>query len=232
MYLIGVRTVGLAIPLLAVRLLASLNSRDYSAQRPGTSGVESAPTPHSSSVVEDLNEGALVTVGKATKPYTQLTVFMDFECPYCRDLDKSLKVLEAEADSDSLKIIFRSFPKPKHAWAMPAAIAAVCAVEQNQRYYFELSDYFYGHQHDLTESTVYSAARESLAKDTMFDRVRFNRCVESGVGKKVVDADIALGVRSGVMFTPTLFVNEKPIVGNRSLGDLRALLLSASPLQP
>jgi protein-disulfide isomerase len=140
-------------------------------------------------------------------------------------------VLEAEAEADSLRIIFRSFPKSKHAWAMPAAIASVCGAEQNQRYYFDLSTYFYAHQPDLTASTVYSAAREVLANDNRFDSERFNICIANGMGKKIVDADIALGVRFGVSFTPTLFLNEKRFVGNRDLASLRRLLLRTSSLE-
>ena len=189
-----------------------------------------AQTLGSSHVIEDLNKAVLVSVGRKDRPAIQVTVFTDFQCPYCRDLDASLRVLEDEADMDSLEIIFRSFPKAQHPWAMQAAVLATCGAEQKQRYYFDLSSYFYAHQQDLEEATVYSTARDLLSTDKTFDVTSFDHCVTGGTGARIVGADIALGLRSGVVFTPTLFLNDRKVVGSKDLATLRTLLKTTRPL--
>jgi protein-disulfide isomerase len=186
--------------------------------------------PGSDPITTALSHDALVMVGADSHASKQLTVFLDFQCPYCRQMNVTLHKLSPDVDQRKISIIYRFFPMPQHSWAMSASVAAACAAKQNQKYYFELSDYFFGHQVELTDSSILRSSASHLSSEKQFDKQKFRECIDSGDGKQIVENDIALGNSLGVRSTPTIFINSQATVGSLSEGQLRALLEYAPPL--
>ena len=60
---------------------------------------------------------------------------------------------------------------------------------------------------------------EEFALDIGVDTAALDDCVRSGRMQGLIDADKALGRSLGVRSTPTVFVNEKRIVGAQPEGD-------------
>lgn len=60
----------------------------------------------------------------------QITVFSDFQCPYCASLAKTLAVVVTD-DPGRLFVRHRHYPRgASHPYAEEAALAAECAVDQ------------------------------------------------------------------------------------------------------
>lgn len=69
-------------------------------------------------------------IGRQDAAY-ELVIWTDYQCPACRQFEKSLDTVRAQL-GDSLAVIYRYDPLPIHPLAFPAAVAAECANEQGQ----------------------------------------------------------------------------------------------------
>jgi protein-disulfide isomerase len=164
-----------------------------------------AQTPVTSSLapprVALSTEGAPLA-GSPSAP-VRIVVFTDFECPYCKESEPALKRI-AQQYGDRVAIYFRNYPLPNHLYAMPSAIAAVCAAEQGR--YLPYHDYLFEHQHELK-----SADYAGWAEMTGLDRAKFEACRNSAEARKQVERDIREAVAAGVSGTPTFFVNGRAV---------------------
>lgn len=155
-----------------------------------------------------------------------VTVFSDFQCPYCSQAAKAL--LQDILTRGGVQLEFRHFPLPMHAWAMPAAEVAACARQQDERYFWSFHDYFFEHQKEVNAENLISSALDYAARLAGFDSEALKSCMASKSSAEEVTQDILLGKEIGVTGTPTLFVNGQRIVGYR-LQQLRALIEQEMP---
>ena len=103
------------------------------------------------------------------------------------------------------------FDFPLRDRTMVAAEAAQCAGRQNQ----------YWRYHDLLFRTVSSWNRGSdprpildrMASDMGLDSKAFAKCMDSHDTRGEIEASRSAGISLGVNSTPTLFINNKRIVG-------------------
>jgi len=156
-------------------------------------------------------EGAPL-LGSPSAP-VRVVVFTDFECPYCKESEPALKRI-ARQYGDHVAFYFRNYPLPNHLYAMPSAIAAVCAAEQGR--YLPYHDFLFEHQAEL-KSADYGAWAAALG----LDRAKFDACRASDAAKKQVERDIREGVAAGVSGTPAFFVNGRAV---RDEAGLRAVV--------
>lgn len=140
--------------------------------------------------------------GKAGAPVT-IVEFSDFECPYCRAAQPALQqVLERWAGR--VRLVFKHFPLERHAGALPAARAAVCAGSQGR--FWELHDRIFAATGPLTAAFLRSAA------DGAGVNIReFEACMGSEESLEPVRKDILLGRTVGVAGTPAFFVNREQV---------------------
>jgi protein-disulfide isomerase len=143
--------------------------------------------------------GAAV-VGPPSAP-VRIVVFTDFECPYCREAEYTLKTLR-EQYGDRLSIYYMNYPLPNHLYAQPAAVAATCAEAQGK--YMAYHDYLFAHQEEL-KTADYAAWAEKAG----LDRKAFEAYQASGEPKRRVEQHIREGVAAGVSSTPTFLVNGR-----------------------
>jgi protein-disulfide isomerase/uncharacterized membrane protein len=143
--------------------------------------------------------------GPADAPVT-IIVFTDFECPFCRRMHQSLQALMNRFPG-KIRMAFRHFPLSRHKWAKRAAEFSYCAQQQSR--FWSFADSVFAHQDRLSEEILHTYARHSK----IADMEGFNRCVETGQGRKAVAEDIAEGKDLGVKSTPTLFINGRFFTG-------------------
>jgi protein-disulfide isomerase len=158
-------------------------------------------------------------VGSPSAP-VRIVVFTDFECPYCKESEATLKRI-AQQYGNRVAFYFRNYPLPNHLYAMPSAIAAVCAEEQGR--YLPYHDILFQHQNELK-----SADYDLWAEMAGLDRAKFDACRASAEAKKQVESDIREGVAAGVAGTPTFFVNGRIVRDDAALRAVVAEEINAA----
>ncbi len=136
--------------------------------------------------------------------------FSDFQCPYCRRANDTLKQLRERYPSQ-LRVVYKQFPLDNiHPRARAAAEASLCAADQDRFW-----DY-----HDLLFESASALADEDLqrfAERAELDLAAFQDCFEGGVHAQTVEADVAEGIEAGVSGTPAFFVNGIKLSGAKSV---------------
>jgi protein-disulfide isomerase len=180
--------------------------------------------------LEALTRGDFPSVGPKSAPVT-LTLFFDFECPFCAQMASGLMKDILPAQGDRVRVLFRNFPLEMHPWARPAAEAAACAAQQGNRYFWNLHDFLFDHQKEIKPDSLTTKVDEQAAKWSGFDVAKFDTCVAKRDTAAQIDRDLAFGREAGVSGTPTLFINGQRIVGFKP-EQIRTLIRQMSDAQP
>jgi protein-disulfide isomerase len=154
--------------------------------------------------------------GPADAPVT-VVVFSDFECPYCASLNTTLDRITAEK-GEQIRIVYRQFPLDQiHPHARKAAEASLCADEQGK--FWEMHD-------ALFKSPIRLELEELKAKAAAIglDPRRFDSCLSSGKYADRVRVDLDAGQAAGVVSTPTLFINGRPVIGSRPYQEILKII--------
>ena len=130
-----------------------------------------------------------------------VATFMDFQCPFCRDLVPVLDLLRSEYGSQ-ITVEFHHFPLPGHRHALKAAMVAECADRQGK---FEEMYYTLFQQMDSLGTKTWTA----LASEAGIpDLAVFNACQMLPRSEfPRIDAGRELGLSIGVEGTPRIWVN-------------------------
>lgn len=141
--------------------------------------------------------------------------FSDFQCPYCKGAQNTLKELLRDYGKD-VRLVFRHLPLDIHAQAFASAQAAFCAGEQG----------FFWQYHDaLFASVSFSPETHNrLASSLGLNVIKFESCLRSEKSRVAVLADMQEAKRLGVDGTPTFIVNGKLIRGTPGLKDFRSII--------
>jgi protein-disulfide isomerase len=154
--------------------------------------------------------------GAATAAVT-IVEFSDFQCPFCsRTLPTVEKVLK-EYDG-KVKVVFRNFPLEFHDKAAKAAEAGACANDQGK--FWEMHDKMFGNQQKLAVEDLKAAAHGIAG----IDAGKFDKCLDSGEKKQLVDADQKAGQDAGVQGTPAFFVNGLFINGAQPFEQFKEII--------
>lgn len=139
-----------------------------------------------------------------------------YACPYTKKAEPVVKEVLNYYEG-KVNVQFKSFVIPHHDMAVPAAIAADCAAEQGK--YANYHDLLFDNQENLTNYSFIQLA-ESLGMDIN----EFSECFGSDKFISELDEDTLMGVRAGVVGTPTFFINDKKIVGPKPFRTFKAVI--------
>jgi protein-disulfide isomerase len=143
--------------------------------------------------------------GNADAPVT-IVEFADFQCPYCKKTESTLKELLKKYDG-RVKLAYRDFPLSQiHEHAEMAAEASHCALAQGK--YWEMHDAMFANQAKLDESGLVKTAA-SLG----MNQNAFESCLKSDEYKSEIQRDIDAGLQAGVNATPAFFINGEFLNG-------------------
>lgn len=133
--------------------------------------------------------------------------FSDFQCPYCRAVQPTLKNLLAKYEG-LVSLAYRDLPlRDIHPQAQLAAEASRCAGEQGK--FWEYHDLLFENQNKLNREGLVEQARALKLDETPFDS-----CLSSGRYKAQIEQDRQLGLRAGVSGTPGFIINGNLFTGN------------------
>jgi protein-disulfide isomerase len=138
------------------------------------------------------------TRGPANAPVT-IVEFSDFQCPYCGREYPVIERLMKEYDG-KVRLVFRHYPLDFHPFAEKAAEAGACAQDQGK--FWELHDKMFSNQAKLAVDDL-----KGYAKSVGLDAAKFDKCLDSGEKKQLVEDDLKAGSAAGVSGTPAFFIN-------------------------
>jgi protein-disulfide isomerase len=141
------------------------------------------------------------------KAAVTIVEFGDFQCPYCREAESSLRTVMEHHPQD-VRLVFRNLPLTQiHPNAKVAAEAAVCADRQGR--FWEMHDAMYEDQSALTADALkMTATRLGL------DAGSFAACLTDDSTARSLAADAEAARELGLSGTPYFFINGRPIDGN------------------
>lgn len=171
----------------------------------------------------NLPAGQSAVLGNANAPIT-LTVFSDYECPYCAKADVFLQdVLKDPELKDKVRVVFKQFPLPFHKSARPAAKAALAAGEQG-------SDKFWAMTQKIFENQAPGALTPDnlakWAKASGVDMKKFELALKNDDAKfeAMIKADMDLGINvAHVGGTPAMYINGWELK-QRSMDGIKDLI--------
>jgi protein-disulfide isomerase len=142
--------------------------------------------------------------GASSAPVT-IIEFSDFQCPFCRAAENSLKQVRQKY-GNQIRLVYMDFPLTFHPHAMDAARAARCAADQDK--FWQFHDALFLDQKKLDPDNL----KQTAAKIGL-DRGKFNACFSSDKQDAGIRKDMAEGSSLGVTGTPTFFINGRELVG-------------------
>ena len=130
--------------------------------------------------------------------------FSDFQCPFCGRFSSSTlpQVKKEYVDTGKVLFVYRDFPLDSiHPQAVPAALAAGCADEQDK--FWEYHDKIFQNQASLGDTSY-----KTWAAELGLDTTKFNDCYDSKKYAGEVQKDFQDGNDAGVSGTPTFYIGS------------------------
>lgn len=136
--------------------------------------------------------------------------FADYQCPACARFSEASKRLKEEyVQSGQVRFVYFDLPLRQHANAVPAAMAARCAGDQDT--YWGMHDVLYSQQSAWSNTGDPVAVFSGYAEQLGLNERRFRRCMESELHREAVERSLQVAMDLRVMSTPTVLVNNIPL---------------------
>lgn len=161
----------------------------------------------------------------------EVVVFDDYQCPYCARMYSTLFTDVMKTYGDRVRILYKDYPLPNHAWAVRAALDANCLAEQNHDAYWDFSDYVHANQRVITgekrplaeQLAALDKQAEEVAGKRALDMSKLKACIKTASDKAIM-ASVQEGDALGIDSTPTLYVNGEEVVGAVPTREFRRIL--------
>ena len=178
------------------------------------------PTPREHPMADDNTMGdpnALVVIEE----------FSDFQCSHCRDFfrDTEPRIINDYIATGQVYFIYRSRGDSPGGDSGRAMEAAYCAGDQNK--FWEMHDIIFAN-FSASDSGDYSVERLTAMGEAIgLDVDAFEDCLKDRKYRDRVEEDQIAAQEKGVQGTPTFFINDIIIVGNKPYGTFRANIEAA-----
>jgi len=147
----------------------------------------------------------------------KIVEFVDFQCPACAFGIKFLKTFFDQHPND-IYLQVKYFPLTNmHHHAMISALYSECAARQGK--FWALDDLMIPQQGQWAQLISPDPVFQSMAQQAGMDMGQLNTCLASDDARRVINDEKSLGQSLGISSTPTYFVNNKMVVGVKSLSD-------------
>ena len=143
--------------------------------------------------------------------------FSDYQCPFCRKFHDETYQSLLDAYPGQIRFVYRNLPLTSiHPNAMPAAVASLCANDQDAYW-----DY---HEKLFSSETLDEATYIQYAADLDLNVDTFTACLSDGSHDAFIQEDMQFALDLGVQSTPTFFVNGLAIVGAQPLANFQQII--------
>jgi protein-disulfide isomerase len=149
-----------------------------------------------------------------------MQVFSDFQCPFCKRVEETLKQVE-KSYGDKIRIVWRHNPLGMHPDAPLAAEAAQeIWKEKGKDAFWKFHDMLFEKQG--TPDGIKRPALESYAEQVGADMLRFKKALDSNSNKPFVDADSAAAGKAGISGAPAA------VIGSIEKGQVNGYFISGA----
>lgn len=163
-----------------------------------------------------------------TKSNVFLVEYSDTECPFCAQVNPTIKKLKTEYASQ-IAFVYRYFPLTQiHPHSFEESRAVYCVgkslgAAKREQYIDSIFDYKYERQNMVFPD----GQKELLAKNVGVNQETFNTCMQSQESSDAVNASIQDGTAAGVQGTPASFI----LIKNKRVYEVVALVDGARPYE-
>ncbi|MEX2228617.1 MAG: thioredoxin domain-containing protein [Dehalococcoidia bacterium] len=192
--------------------------------RPGSSVSDDPYVPIARAAVDGKSWGS------ASAP-VKVIEFADFQCPFCRAFSHDVEPLLAQEfiDAGTVQLTYHhlAFLGPESG---RAGEAAECAADQGRFWdYHDLLFLRQGRENSgaFSNGNLKDFARELRDAYADFDVDTFNRCLDSGGKRAVVDAATQEAASAGIAQTPSFLINGKLLTASQSIEVFRQAIQQA-----
>jgi protein-disulfide isomerase len=148
-----------------------------------------------------------------------LVEFSDFECPYCKQVEPTLKALLTRYPR-TLRLVWKDYPLPQHKSArLLANFAADAGSRGSSAGFWAVHDGLFARVGEADDGVL-----GELAGKAGLDGAQLLSAAHAGVHDAAIHADVALGERLAINGTPTFFANGRRIQGALALEQFDALI--------
>jgi protein-disulfide isomerase len=167
--------------------------------------------------------------GNPNAPVTMVE-YADFECPACQAYYPVIEQV-FDASSSTVRMVFREFPLPQHADAIPAAKAAEAA--GNQGKFWDMFGLIYANGPDWDTLADPTSVFVGYAQKLGLNISQFTSDMNSAVIAKKISDSVTVGTAAGIDATPTFFLNGHRIQNPESYDEfITAIQTAASSTTP
>jgi protein-disulfide isomerase len=145
--------------------------------------------------------------GNASSTVT-LVEYSDFQCPACAAYFSVVEKVFKE-NATKMQFVYRHFPLPQHANAIPASLASEAAGKQGK--FWEMYEMIFSTQKDWENSTDSAKIFSGYATKLGLDMKKYATDVTSKELADKISGSVKAGVKAGINSTPTFYLNGKKI---------------------
>ncbi len=146
--------------------------------------------------------------------------FFDYQCPYCRRVEDTMKDLLVRYPND-LRIVLRQNPLPFHARALPAAnLALEARAEKGDAGFLAANSALFDDQH----KTLDDAVLLQIGKDLKLDEKRVQAAITNNTHAKEIEADADLASDFKASGTPYFFINGQRLSGAQPIENFATVI--------
>lgn len=145
-----------------------------------------------------------------------LVEFADFQCPHCRMAADTMEKV-ANKYGDDIAFYYKHFPLSSHPRARQASIASMAAHEQGK--FWPMHDLLFKNQTALSPAKF-----KDFARQLGLNMSKFEEDMKDPAIIKKVETDRTEGEEAQLSGTPSLFVNGKHYMGEKTVEGISAYL--------
>ena len=147
----------------------------------------------------------------------KIVEYIDFQCPACAYGVKYLKTFFDQHPND-IYLQIRYFPLTNmHHHSMTSALYSECAARQGK--FWALDELMMAQQSQWSRLISPDPVFQAMAAQVGMNTQQLNTCLASDDARRVINDEKSVGQSLGIASTPTYFVNNKMVVGTKSLED-------------
>jgi protein-disulfide isomerase len=162
----------------------------------------------------------------------QVVVFSDFQCAYCKSLDRFLHSDGWLHKESNVSVIYRNRPLPSHAYARTAALIGLCVRRQSEHSFETYDQMVFDQQERIFSSSDPKTELMKLTESTGASNSSLQKCLNSEWADAELKADQDLADKNAVNVTPTVFIDDFRIDGLPTPQEFRSAIQIAEKQKP